>query len=442
MSKKGASKTEKPRAVRRILFVVLALILAAAAFAGGWFGRYYSIDGRMRSLMWALDTLKKNYYEDLDEDALYDDLFAALQVDPYTRFYTKAAYSKIQSESEGNNSDTGISVIEEDNVPVVYSVVGNSTASLAGLKKGMYICAFGATAETAVKGNKAALIDFVAHHKGSFVLSCGYEKNGADAKFYTVESTAYLGAYCIYRDSGGAYAYRGEDELTLTDITNTAEGVPALEGADGRTAYLRIDQFDGRVAQEFVRLLAFMKERGRDRLVLDLRGNGGGYLNYMASIASHLMKDAPLKRAVVATAKYRDGGEEKFAVSMTDYSEYFGANSRIKVLADRDTASASECLIGAMVEYGTVGYGDIYLRENEKGEARTFGKGIMQSHFTDITGNVMKVTVATVHWPVTGKCIHGVGVTKEDGAVGVVADELFLETNDPMLSAALSALSS
>lgn len=440
MSKKERENPTKSRPLRRALYVFLALIIAAAAFTAGWLGRYYALDSRMRALMWAMDTLEKNYYEELDKDSIYDNLFAALRVDPYTRFYTKAEYAKILAESAGNNRDTGILVIEEDNIPVVYSVVGNSTAANAGLKRGMYIHAFGASEETAKKGTKAELIDFVGGHSGPFVLKCGFQKNGADAAFYTAESTEYLAAYCTYRDSEGAYAYRGEDVLKLENITETPEGVPPLAGADDRTAYIRIDEFDGNVAREFVYLLELMKERGRDKLVLDLRGNGGGYLNDMISIASHLMKDAPSKNAVVATARYRKGDEQRYAVNRADFSAYFSADTRIKVLADEDTASASECLIGAMVEHGTIGYGDILLRENAKGEAKTYGKGIMQSHFTDSRGNVMKVTVATVHWPATGKCIQGTGVTKEDGAVGIVADALFTEANDAMLIAALSRL--
>ena len=55
---------------RSILTVLLALVLAAAFFCAGWFGRFASLDPRARSLLWALDTAKDNYYKDFDEDEL------------------------------------------------------------------------------------------------------------------------------------------------------------------------------------------------------------------------------------------------------------------------------------------------------------------------------------------------------------------------------------
>ena len=93
------------------------------------------------------------------------------------------------------------------------------------------------------------------------------------------------------------------------------------------------------------------------------------------------------------------------------------------MLADNQTASASECLIGCMLDYGTIDYSDICLAYRGD-EAKTFGKGIMQTTYPLIGFNAgaVKLTTARICWPVSKKCIHGVGVLVSDGARTVAED--------------------
>ena len=138
---------------------------------------------------------------------------------------------------------------------------------------------------------------------------------------------------------------------------------------------------------------------------------------------------ANLIKCVALAAKFRvnlvvvaDYGEkkEKFYANSNQYEAYFSADSRIYVLADEGTASASECLIGAMVDYGAVSFSDICLIERN-GVAKTYGKGIMQTTYpfglwdTD----AIKLTTARILWPTSDTCIHGTGVTPELGAISV-----------------------
>ena len=76
-----------------------------------------------------------------------------------------------------------------------------------------------------------------------------------------------------------------------------------------------------------------------------------------------------------------------------------------------------------MVDYGAVSYQDIWLAERN-GEARTFGKGIMQTTYSLLSGNgdAVKLTTARICWPLSKKCIHGVGVLPSDGAKTVAED--------------------
>lgn len=73
------------------------------------------------------------------------------------------------------------------------------------------------------------------------------------------------------------------------------------------------------------------------------------------------------------------------------------------------TASASECLIGCMMDYGAISYSDIYL-SSRSGETKTYGKGIMQRTFaSSLFGkpDAIKLTTARILWPLTENCIHG-----------------------------------
>ena len=93
-----------------------------------------------------------------------------------------------------------------------------------------------------------------------------------------------------------------------------------------------------------------------------------------------------------------------------------------------------------MIDYGAIGYEDIYLRKDEGAtDCSTYGKGVMQEMLPSPQGGVFQLTVARIFWPVSGKCIHGMGVRESDGANGVVAPYLPGET-DVMLGSVVAAV--
>jgi carboxyl-terminal processing protease len=144
-------------------------------------------------------------------------------------------------------------------------------------------------------------------------------------------------------------------------------------------------------------------------LVLDLRSNGGGYLDILCEIAAYFCKDTGEKNPVVAISVDKNGKEETFSASKNLYNEYFQADSRICVLADSSSASASECLIGAMLDYKAIAYGDICLSKRS-GVVKTYGKGIMQaSYYYPMDKSTVTFTVAYYNPPYGGN-YHGDGV--------------------------------
>lgn len=350
-------------------------------------------------------------------------------------------------EVENDGNGAGIALNRKYDPMRVYRVVGNSSAARAGLKRGMYILKFGASEnpDEMISGSSADLSAFVRSlkpdEKGNyqFYMQCGFDKAGADAKVYPVGMEEYQATYCTYRDSEKSYSFRPvkKDGATTIERVPTEEPLTAL---DDSTAYIALTEFTGNAAREFKECLDLMKEKGRTNLIIDLRGNGGGYMDVFVEIASYLLKDAGAGAQKVAYAKFKSGATVSYSASRSNYSTYFTAESRVSVLADEYTASASECLIGALVDYKTIAFSDIYLHENENGVAKTYGKGIMQTHYENSTGATLKLTSAEIFWPKSNKTIHDVGVTaKGDGAIAIKSS-LLPDQNDGFLQEAIGLI--
>lgn len=412
-----AARPPKPNPGRSIIIAVGSVLLAVAVFFIGWFARYYSLSEEERNVLWILNRVENDYYHELSDaerDAYYRQVYDGLMPDRFCSFYDKEEFATLMKEAEGSNTDTGLSAFMDGDTPKVYFVQGNSSADLAGLTSGMTIFSYGKDAGSLTKATSVEEIGtFVRSNRGSFCLECGYSE--AEKKTYTLESKEYLASYCTYSDSEVTCSFRGETKLALE---TTGEGLTDL---DDQTAYIRYQGFDGNSAWEFEQCLAKMKNRGRSNLVIDLRSNGGGYLDLFRQISSHLLKNGEGSTPLVAYSVDRDGKKANYFATGNDYDSYFNADSRITVLADEYSASASECLIGALYDYGTIGYGDIYLRKDaETGVARSYGKGVMQTTYVTSGGAAMRITSAEIFWP-NGNSIHDKGVTEADGAHGIVA---------------------
>lgn len=541
-TEKSPDREKKIKRVEKsVLSVLLALVLFAVAFVAGWFGRWGALGKKKQELLWAIDAAQDNYYREIDEDKLFENLFSAFEFDPYSTYYTEEEYKTIAAERDGKNRDAGFSVFgQESRLEVyavtggssaetaeiasgmrflkfgktveslqtgdaedyfafvsklatdekyfvqckdgeaeavnyevkngadgagialtrkfdpmrVYQVVGNSPADRVKLKRGMYIFKYGANAnvEEMVSGSSDEFFAFVQTLEpvkeneqdkvGTVTIHmlCGFEKDGSDADVYSVKMEEYRASYCTYRDKKEACRFK---TVVKSDKKETLEKSVIEDGAlstlDDKTAYISLTEFTGNAAKEFKECLRIMKENKRTNLILDLRGNGGGYMDVFVEIASCLLRDAGSGAQKVAYAKFRNGAEVSYSASRSSFTDYFEKDSHVSVLADEYTASASECLIGALVDYNTVTFSDIYLHENENGVARTYGKGIMQTHYENSNGGTLKITSADIFWPKSDKTIHGVGVTPLDGAVAI-ASSLLPDANDSFLQAAVEKI--
>ena len=135
-----------------------------------------------------------------------------------------------------------------------------------------------------------------------------------------------------------------------------------------------------------------MKSQGMEKLIIDLRNNGGGLVDVTCNILDQLLPEG----TIVYT-------EDKYGERQTEYSDaehYF--DGEMVVLVNGNSASASEIFAGAIKDYGV---GTLI-------GTQTYGKGIVQSLFSLEDGSAVKITVSRYYTP-AGNNIHEVGITPD-----------------------------
>jgi carboxyl-terminal processing protease len=157
---------------------------------------------------------------------------------------------------------------------------------------------------------------------------------------------------------------------------------------DGQTGYIKVNRFAATTYEEFKTQLADLQRQGLKRLVLDLRGNPGGYLDRATRLADEFIGGS---RKLVYTV----GKEEQYATQT--YARVAGdwEQGPLVVLVDENSASAAEVLAGALQDH------DRALLVGR----RTFGKGLVQQPITLQEGGELRLTVARYYTPV-GRCIQ------------------------------------
>lgn len=393
--------------------IAVAVFSAVVIFFIGFFVRYITLDKSIRSLIWVKDKIDSDYYIDITDDEFLEAATDGIDsmLDDYSTYYTPDEYSSAMSSSAGNGTGLGIS-FSGLTYNRIARVGGNTPAERAGIKAGYFVVGYGDDESSITPaesyGGIAAYISGKSVEE-SFVLAIASDAEGTDTQYYTLQKQSYNENYVFYSSSSTAYRFEGSTATELTQYDGAIEELPS------DTAYIRLTRFAGNAATQFKLALDRFKAEGKKNLILDLRTNGGGDMEVLRRITSYLCRDAD-STPTAAVARYKDGHSETFKCTGNYFYEYFSSDSKITVLANSGTASASECLIGAMVDYGTIDYSDIIL-SNIGGTARTYGKGIMQTTYYHLfAGDAVKLTVATVHWPLSDKCIHGVGITEADGA--------------------------
>jgi len=204
-------------------------------------------------------------------------------------------------------------------------------------------------------------------------------------------------------------------DIVDVDVVRERIVLPAVEYVgmldDGTTGYIMLSRFTDGVGQQIREGIIELQKKGMTRLVLDLRGNGGGLLSEAVNIVSLFVP----KGSVVVTAKGRSEGSDN---TYKTYTEPVAKDLPLLIMVDSASASASEIVSGALQDYD---------RATIAG-TRTYGKGLVQSVRPLPYNGQLKVTTSKYYTP-SGRCVQAIDYShrQEDGSVGHIPDSLTRE---------------
>ncbi len=402
-------KKFSPRTQKILVACGLAVALIVS-FCLGFFVNYF-LGGKNDSLDWVTGYIDK-YYCVLDEngdpiefsDADYSKAVTEL-LDKYSEYYTAEEYQRKLAEGRGDNVGIGITYLIDSTDTVLYGVIGNSPADKAGLRGGDKIEAieFGENnVQVTDKDGLFAVLesipvetDFIIHYR-----------RGENRLSATVKKTAYQVSYCTYYDNQKSCKFMADDNQTPQPVV---EDSLLMNNLADDTFYIRFESFSGKAVSQFSQCLELGVSRGKTKLVLDMRDNGGGYMNILCEIASFLVEREGEDKPILVYSKDKNS---KMTEYRADGNEVYEEITDVCVIANENSASATECLIGAMLYYGTAfSIGNLVLEKNAEGVARTFGKGIMQTTYYNVVGvDAIKLTTAYLFQPDKTTSIHQTGI--------------------------------
>jgi carboxyl-terminal processing protease len=156
---------------------------------------------------------------------------------------------------------------------------------------------------------------------------------------------------------------------------------------NSNTGYIKINRFAETTYREFKSSLQKLQKQGAKSLIIDLRNNGGGYMEMAVEIADEFLKD---KQLIVFTKNKKGNIDKTFATEKGSFE-----TGKVTVLIDENSASASEILAGA-------------IQDNDRGTIvgrRSFGKGLVQREMDFEDGSAVRLTIARYYTP-TGRSIQ------------------------------------
>ena len=279
-------------------------------------------------------------------------------MDPHSEYIKPEILNEVNENLQGSFHGIGVSFrIEKDTITILNTIKGGPSEKV-GLMAGDRIIYVG---DSLVAGNKVT-------NKTAMSLLKGERGTKINVK--------------IKR--------RGIDELlgfTITRDVIPTHSVDVAYMIDDEIGFIKMTKFSATTHKEFVKALKELRSEGMTKLVLDLRGNTGGYLGEAVGIADEMLKDNNL--IVYTEGEHRDRSYI--------FSRHRGLweDNDVAVLIDEGSASASEIVAGA-------------LQDNDRGTIigrRSFGKGLVQEQFDLGENGAVRLTVARYYTP-TGRCIQ------------------------------------
>ena len=339
--------------MKRILFFAFAFFATAGLKA-------QQMPDHLLKLMYTGNIIANFYVDSPDNNKIAEEGVKTMlkELDPHSTYTGPKETKALLEQMQGSFSGIGIQFNIISDTLYVIQTTANGPSERAGILAGDRIVAVNDTAIAGVKMERADIMSRLRGPKGSQV-KVNVVRRGI----------ARLLEFNLVRD----------------DIST--ESVDAAYMVDKRTGYIRITSFGAKTHAEFVSKLDSLKSKGMRNLILDLQGNGGGYLNAAVDIANEFLSKDNL---VVYTEGRVTGRQEYSAAGGGRFQK-----GNVAVLVDETSASAAEILSGAIQDWDR---GVVVGR-------RSFGKGLVQRPFELFDGSMIRLTIARYYTP-TGRCIQ------------------------------------
>ena len=310
------------------------------------------------------------YVDVIDEDTIAEKTIAAMlkQLDPHSTYLPPHEAQQTLETLSGKFDGIGIQInMQEDTLFVVQTVVGGPSEK-AGILPGDRIISVD---DSIVAGVKLAVNDIITMLRGKrgSKVSIGIMRRGVAEPI----------------------------SFTITRDKIPVNSIDATYMLDDTTGYIRLSRFAESSAEEMEKAVKSLRKEGMRNLILDLQGNGGGYLNVAVKIADMFLDKDQL-------IVYTEGRNVRRAQEIATGNTLL-PDERVVVMVDELSASASEILAGALQDWD---------RAVIVGR-RTFGKGLVQRPITMPDKSLLRLTVARYHTP-TGRCIQRPYVKGENEA--------------------------
>jgi carboxyl-terminal processing protease len=344
--------------VNKKLQVWLPLIFSVVLIAGMYLG--YGLGGgndffktdKTTSLQQSVDIIRRNYVDKVNLDSLQGDAIQEMMthLDPHSVYFPPVDLKEAKEELAGNFEGIGVEFnVFSDTVNIVYVIPGGPS-DRAGLQIGDKI----------IKVND-------------------YQLAGKSLATDTIKK--YIRGE---KGSKVTLQLQRDGQLKSVTVTRGTVPVPSVDAAymiDKTTGYIKLNKFTTSSYEEFMNALENLKKQGLKKLIYDLRGNGGGYMDEAIDMADEFLSGDKL---IVYTQ-----GENKPKVEHRSRRPGLFEEGKLVVLVDELSASASEVLTGSLQDWD---------RATIIGR-RTFGKGLVQEQFELEDGSAIRLTIARYYTP-------------------------------------------
>lgn len=302
-----------------------------------------------------------NFYVDTANlESLTEDAIVAIlkELDPHSAYISKKDVEKANEPLVGSFEGIGVTFQLFQDTILVISPVPGGPSDKVGIMAGDKIVKIDGEDAVGKKINNEYVMEHLRGKKGT-VVTLGIKRGKSDE----------IIDFEVVRD-----------KIPLNSID-------ASFMVDKNIGYIKLDRFAQTSIKEFEEALAELKAKKMKSLILDLRGNNGGYLNVAVELSNEFLKED-------MTIVFTEGMKSPKQVFNTDKNGKF-TDGKLIVLIDEGSASASEIVSGAVQDWDR---GVLIGR-------RSFGKGLVQRPFNLPDGSVVRLTTARYYTP-TGRCIQ------------------------------------